>query len=157
MASWRINSRLAHSGARAILALVVLSSLCQADPTMTQPVAVAPNQSVSLAEGAVAAEPHDRQGAPDSGAARQPVVGADTRSNRQETTGRTLLLRQRDPEVTRGRTQVESMPWYRTGVGALGVVLALVGGPALVPGLFLYSVSEEASGVGRSTAFPRVG
>ena len=128
MASWRINSPLAHACASACLALVVLSSLCQADPTLTEPVAALPNQSVSLADGVAASESQDLQDAPDSDGVRPPVVDGTAGFSPQGMSGGSRLLRRRDAEVTLGRTQDESMPWYRTGVGALAVVLGLVGG-----------------------------
>jgi len=119
---------LAHPGAGAWLALLVFSSLSHADPALTKPAVVAPNQSVSLADGATAAASPDPQDAPDSDAVGQPVADGPPGSGQQGMSARSRLLRRRDAEVTSGRSQNESTPWYRTGIGALGVVLGLVGG-----------------------------
>ncbi len=127
MASWRNNSRWAHCGAGACLALLLFSPLCHADPTMTKSVAVAPNQSISLADGAATAPPDDPQVGSDSGAVRQPIVDGAAGSEQREAAGRSMLLRRRAPEATLERPQDESKPWYRRGVGALGVVLGIVG------------------------------
>jgi len=89
---------------------------------------VAPNQSISLADGGAVVPPRDRKDAPDPETMGQPVGDGAAGSEQPETAGGSRVLRRRDTAGILGRPQDESTPWYRTGIGALGVVLGLVGG-----------------------------
>lgn len=128
MATWRLK-RLLCAGVSAAVAVVVSSPLYADGSDGPRSGIVAPNQSVSIAEQGAALVGTDQAG-PRSDATGSPETAVTDAHERELPRGpiRSSVLRRRDQEDALGRMQAAPAPWYRTGIGALAIVLALVGG-----------------------------
>jgi len=94
---------------------------------------VAPNQSISLiqadtterAEPAPAARTEARQPTHEQEVAQHAGNGGTL--DHADNPIRSRMLRRKDAETTFDRLQSDSTPWYRSGLGALAIVLVLMG------------------------------